>query len=273
MALYDMNFPRLTASAVFIIGILVARAVILHYAHKSGRFRTSPRDLKRRASYLTSFVLILGLFVLWLPSLGNILALFSIVATAFVIVNKELFLNFSGWIYIIFRRPLEIGNRISIGDYSGDVIDIRIMEFSMIEVAPKEEGGQSSGRIIRIPNSFLFVHPLINSSKEFAFIWNELKICLSPDSDWEKALLIVEKTAEIHQELFLDNNENILHSEKKYDIRYKNLRPRVYIEAKKEFIQITLRHLSHPRQAREISDTLWRDILTGFKKSKNIRLA
>jgi small-conductance mechanosensitive channel len=146
------------------------------------------------------------------------------------------------------------------------------MEFSMLEVTGREDGGQSTGRIIRIPNSYLFIQPLINSSKEFAFTWSEIKIRISTDSDWSKALALIEKIANSHHELFLENNELIKLSESEYDIRYNNLKPKVYIEGKHECLEVSLRHLTQPRQAREISDTLWREILTGLKKIKSVKL-
>src|SRR5204863_7286959 len=61
--------------------------------------------------------------------------------------------SFIGWTYILVRRPYRVGDRIKIGDATGDVIDV-----SYIDTTLSELGGSflstdhPSGRIIKFIN-------------------------------------------------------------------------------------------------------------------------
>ena len=226
----------------------------------------------KRSYYLSSMITLVILFIIWLPHLTTFFTLFSIFGTGIIIVLKEVLLNIAGWFYLIIRRPFEIGNRISIKEFSGDVIDIRLLEFSMIEVTPVNEGGQSTGRIIRVPNSIVFLNPMVNSSKEFSLCWNEIKLKISKDSNWKKASRMLETLSNDHLEHIYDSDSRLESAEKKYSIKYNKIDPKVYISYAEESILLTLRHLSEPKKTRDISDQLWRAILEKFSKENDIHL-
>jgi len=226
----------------------------------------------KKGYYITSIIMVIMIFLIWLPHLTAFFTLFSIFGTGLVVVLKDVILNIAGWFYLVFRRPFEIGNRIMIMDFSGDVIDIRLLEFSMIEVTPVSGGGQSTGRIIRVPNALLFQNPLVNSSKDFALSWNEIKVRLSLKSNWKKAAALLESLAKENLEHIYNSDERLLHAEKKHLIKYNKIDPKVYIDYEGESIQLVLRHLSEPRKMRDIKDLLWRLILERFSKEKDIHL-
>ena len=75
-----------------------------------------------------------------LPQLRNIATFLGIFGAGFLIVTRELWLCFSGWAYIMIRRPYVIGDRIQLGAIAGDVIDIRMFETSLMEVTSTEGG-------------------------------------------------------------------------------------------------------------------------------------
>lgn len=61
--------------------------------------------------------------------------------------------SFIAWIYILVRQPFRMGDRIKIGDATGDVIDVGYLDTTLWEF-----GGQylstdhPSGRLIKFPN-------------------------------------------------------------------------------------------------------------------------
>ena len=78
--------------------------------------------------------------------------------------------------FIIWRHPFRVGDRIQVGDQAGDVIDLRIFQFSLMEIGNWVAADQSTGRIIHVPNGIVFTHPLANYSLGFDYIWNEIPI-------------------------------------------------------------------------------------------------
>jgi len=44
---------------------------------------------------------------------------------------------------------------------------------------------QSTGRILHVPNAHIFKHAIANYDEAFGFIWNELDVTLTFESDWK----------------------------------------------------------------------------------------
>jgi len=265
--------PLLSLTAVVVLIIFGLRFFFLRFVLPRVRSQQSRLLWRRNSTYLGVFLSLVIIFPIWLPSLRSLLTILGIFGAGVLIVLKEVILNLAGWFYIIVRKPFEVGNRIEINHNTGDVIDIRLLEFAIMEIASKAEGGQSTGRVIHMPNSLVFTQPLANASKEFAFTWNEINIPISPDSDWRRAVLVVEKVAQQTVESIAESDHRLRKSEEEYAISFRKTTPRVYVEFKPGSIILSLRHLAEPRNRRHITDLLWRGILTSFEKEKKIKLS
>ena len=61
-------------------------------------------------------------------------------------------------------------------DKMNDVINIKALNFEVLEVNNETFTGQSTGVITHIPNSNIFNYPLRNYNKAFKYIWDELTV-------------------------------------------------------------------------------------------------
>jgi len=93
--------------------------------------------------------------------------------------------SFIAWIYILVRQPYRVGDRIKIGDATGDVIDVGYLDTTLWEF-----GGQylstdhPSGRVVRFPNEKVLDEMVWNYSWPlFPYIWNEIKFQIAYQSD------------------------------------------------------------------------------------------
>ena len=93
--------------------------------------------------------------------------------------------SFIAWIYILVRRPYRVGDRIKIGDATGDVIDVGYLDTTLWEFGGKYiSGDHPSGRVIRFPNEKAFDEIIWNYSWPlFPYIWNEIKFQIAYQSD------------------------------------------------------------------------------------------
>ena len=256
---------------VFIIfGI---RKIILSFLFNRKVNHKNRLRYRRNSSYISLIVIVILLFPVLMPSVQNFLAVIGIFGAGVLLVMKEAIINVAGWFYIIVRRPLEEGNRISIAGYFGDVIEIRLQEFTMIEVKKKINGEQSTGRILHVPNYLVFSNVLSNASKEFSFNWHEMIIPITLKSDWKKAEKIIKEIAVHKLQGISGDDARIRRSENEFAIRYNRLEPGVYIEFNKGVIILTLRFLVEPKNLRSVTDVLWHEILSRLSKEKNIFLS
>jgi small-conductance mechanosensitive channel len=106
--------------------------------------------------------------------------------------------SFIGWIYILVREPYRVGDRIRIGDATGDVIDVSYLDTTLWEF-----GGQylstdhPSGRVIKFPNSNVLNTAVYNYSWPlFPYIWNEIVFHIAYESDLDFVATALREVAE-----------------------------------------------------------------------------
>ena len=126
------------------------------------------------------------IFLIWYPYLKNIMTVISFISAGITIAIRDIILNLFAGIYIKTKKPFKLEDRISIDGVTGDVILINNLSFKVLEVSDKNNGEQSSGLIINIPNSYIFSHTLKNYNLAFKYVWDEVTIRIKIDSNLEK---------------------------------------------------------------------------------------
>lgn len=229
---------------------------------------------KKGTYYFLSIIFALYVLFLWLDMAGSFTTYIGLLSAGIAIALKDLFSNIAAWFFIIIKRPFIVGDRIMIGSQRGDVIDIRLFQFSLMEISSLEDGEQSTGRIVDVPNHFVFIHPVTNYVKGFKHIWNEIKVELTFESNWKKAKMEFEKIVNQHSIHLTEQAEKHLREAgKKYLISYNKLTPIVYTDVKASGVQLTLRYLCVPRQLRKTVNDIWEDILLYIQKEDDVELA
>jgi small-conductance mechanosensitive channel len=187
---------------------------------------------------------------------------------------QEVILSMASWFLILVRRPFQVGDRIELGGVKGDVIDIRLFQTTLLEIGNWVEADQSTGRIVHVPNSAVFKQENFNYSRGFEFIWNELKILITFESDWKRAeKIMLEHGAEEAEEKEKVVRSKINRMTKRYMIHYGQLTPIVYIDIKDSGVELTLRYLTEARKRRTTQDALCRAILDDFDKEEKVNFA
>lgn len=95
--------------------------------------------------------------------------------------------SFIGWLYIVYRKPYKVGDRIQVNHHRGDIIEITYLDTIMKECSGDYLGNdRSSGRIIHFPNSTILKEKVLNYSGHYApFIWNETVLQIAFTSEME----------------------------------------------------------------------------------------
>lgn len=93
--------------------------------------------------------------------------------------------SFIAWLYIVFRRPYQVGHRVQVGEIRGDVVEISYLDTVLEEVSGDYLGNDRlSGRTVHFPNSMILRGKVINySGPQSPFIWNETALQIAYTSD------------------------------------------------------------------------------------------
>ncbi|MEM6525017.1 MAG: mechanosensitive ion channel family protein [Bacteroidota bacterium] len=223
------------------------------------------------------FTVTLGLIlisIVWIKQIDSLATFLGLLSAGLAIALKDPIINFAGWLFIIIRRPFDVGDRVQIGNQAGDVIDIRFFQFTINEIGNWVDADQSTGRIIHVPNGKVFTESQTNYDQGFSHIWNELGVQVTFESDWEKAKALLEEIVAKHCAHFTDAaRKKLLDASKKFMIYYNTLDPIVYVAVKDSGVMLTMRYLCIPNKRRVTEDAIWRDVLSEFSKSDSIDFA
>ncbi|MBN1902288.1 mechanosensitive ion channel family protein [Candidatus Sumerlaeota bacterium] len=228
----------------------------------------------RTIGYGTTILGIIIIGSVWIKGIQSIATFFGLVSAGLAIALHDPIANFAGWLFIIWRQPFHVGDRIQIGEFQGDVIDIRVFQFTVLEIGNWVDSDQSTGRIIDIPNGKVLREGLANYTKGFEYIWHEIPVLVTFESDWKKAKEILTKIVnEKVEHLTPDATKQLQSAARKYLILFHHLTPIVYTTVKSSGVLLTIRFMTKPRQRRGTDEMIWEAILDAFQKEPDIDLA
>jgi small-conductance mechanosensitive channel len=224
--------------------------------------------------YLSVFLIIIFLISTWLNIFGSVATFLGLISAGIAIALKDPLVNMVGWGFILIRQPFKVGDRIQIGNNSGDVIDIRLFQFSINEIGNWVDADQSTGRIIHIPNGIVFSEPQASYTAGFQYIWNEIPVLITFESNWKKAKEILTEVVNHHGiMLTTEADQQIKAAAKKFLIFYSKLTPIVYTSVKDSGVMLTLRYMCSPQERRGSEENIWEDILNKFAECDDIDFA
>ncbi|QXP55333.1 mechanosensitive ion channel family protein [Cellulophaga sp. HaHa_2_95] len=178
---------------------------------------------------------------------------------------QELILSIAGSFYIFFVRVYKPGDRIEINGIKGDVIDIDSIYTTLMEMGEWVSSDNYSGRIVKISNAFVFKGPIKNYSMDFPFVWDELNILITYESDLDLAKKIVLEQAEL---LLADYTEKSIakweEMVERYYIEDSKLAPSIAINLTDNWVAINLRYITDYKKRRatkhELLELIQREI-------------
>ena len=258
-----------TVAVLWVLQWLVTQVAERRINNQGRRYRW-----RKAIHYLSVALGIVLVGRIWLEGLTSLATFLGLVSAGLAIALGDLVTGLAGWVFILVRRPFEVGDRIEIGEHRGDVIDLRPFAFSLIEIGNWVDADQSTGRIIHVPNGRILRDTLANYTQGFDYIWHEIPVMVTFESDWEKAKQIVTDVVNEHAEHLSDSAaRRVRMAARRYYIVFSKLTPIVYTTVADSGIVLTMRFLCNPRRRRGTSQEMWEAVLREFAKHDDIDLA
>jgi small-conductance mechanosensitive channel len=225
-------------------------------------------NLQRVANLLTGiaifFIAISVLFANWYTAVVS-LGLISLVL-GFALQTP--ITSFIAWIYILVRVPYRVGDRIGIGDATGDVIGVGYFDTTLWEVGGPtlSTANHPSGRIVKFPNSNVLSSSVFNYSwPVFPYIWNDISFQIAYQSDLEFVANVMREEADkevgdamrerisVYRELLKQTPVNELEVQERPVV--------VFRVAENTWITAIVRYLVEPRNAGPVKSRLIKKML------------
>ncbi len=272
---YRLYWPLLgtviLALAAYVTALMMQDRLLTNITELDARHRM--RSMVRWAglgAFLVALALLWGSWV----GMGNLGTFLGLLGAGLALSLQETLLCIAGWALIMIQKIYDIGDRIELAGHKGDVIDISLMQTSLLEVGGWVYGEQSTGRIIHIPNSQVYRSQAINYTRGFPFVWNEIQTTVTFESDWEaaKAILLeqaTEETAKIEDEM----RRLISQMQRNFAIHYQHFTPIVYTSIAAHGVNLTLRYLVPARKRRSSAHEICEDVIREFRDHPRVDFA
>lgn len=269
-----LHYTNLIESVIIVLVLVLLHYVVIRIVRRQTQDEALQYKWRKNLAYVLGFLGFILIGRVWFQGMGSLATFLGLLSAGLAIALRDPVSDIAGWMFIIWRKPFDVGDRIQIGSNRGDVIDVRLFKFSMLEIGNWVQADQSTGRIIHISNHEVFSEPIANYTSDFDFVWNEIPIVVSFESDWKKAKKIINEVVMDHLEDYVaDAEQQVRRAKKSYLIQYKNLTPIVYTEVVDHGVKLTIRHLSHARKRRGLNQMIWEDLLDRFEKENDIDFA
>ena len=264
------NYP-IVSKLVLAVGVIVVCLMVLRLidVYFIGRVQNAVYQYNlRRVSRLLVWVVI-AFFVLtilfqnWYTAVVS----FGLISLILGFALQTPITSFIGWVYILVREPYRVGDRIKIGNATGDVIDVNYLDTTLWEF-----GGDSlstehpSGRIIKFPNSTVLSSPVYNYTWPlFPYVWNEIRFYVAYNADLEFVAATMKEVAEqevgeemmkqvaVFREILANTPVNQLEVQE---------RPAVLFRASDNtWLEAIVRYLVSPKEAGRVKSRLIKELL------------
>ena len=178
----------LIKSAMAVVLLLaIAKLVDVYLIGRIGS-AVSRYNLRRVAKLVLGLRLVLVVVTILFQNWFTALVSVGVISLIIGLAVQTPVTSFLGWIYILARAPYRVGDRIKIGEATGDVIDVSYLDTTLWEFGGGDllSTDHPTGRIIKFPNSKILDSTVYNYTWPlFPYIWNEVKFSVAYESDLE----------------------------------------------------------------------------------------
>jgi small-conductance mechanosensitive channel len=194
---YPLVLKPILACAVIVICLMVLRLLDVYFI---GRVQNAiyQYNLKRVSRLVVCLVIAFFVLTILFQNWYTAVVSFGLISLVLGFALQTPITSFIGWIYILVREPYRVGDRIKIGNATGDVIDVNYLDTTLWEFGGDYLSTEHpSGRIIKFPNSTVLSSPVYNYTWPlFPYVWNEIRFQVAYNSDLEFVAKTMKEVAE-----------------------------------------------------------------------------
>lgn len=280
LAVVNFAYPNLLlekaiyTSVAFGIIYLIFEILLEGAVLKKIRISNTRYSLKRTFSALSLVTYAVALLAIWIAETQYILLSLGMIGAAIAFALQDIFKNFAGGIMIFLQGIYHVGDRIEFNKKFGDVIDIGILYTTLMETREWVSGDQATGRLTIVPNGSVLTGFIHNYTRDLNFIWDELTIPITYDSDWMEAKSKIFEIVKKETSETVERAEIAMRGLKgEYYFTKRAIEPAVFLTLTDNWISFGVRYVTEVRNRRVLHDKLSRTILEEIGKSEKINIA
>ncbi len=275
------NGKKLLFSLAFVVVVIYLGHLLRWLAARNAWDRTGKRFAfwtHQGISIAVALILLIGLLSLWFDNPSTLTTAAGLVTAGLAFALQKVVTAFAGYLVILRGKTFSVGDRITMGGIRGDVISLSFLQTVIMEMGQPAEGDsgdpvwvqarQYTGRIVRVTNAVIFDNPVYNYTREFPYIWEEMRLPIPYTADRHKAEQILLQSAREHTVKIAEISQQALNAlEARYVMKRSDLEPQIFWRLTDNWLEMTVRFIVPDAGIRTIKTKMSREILQKFDQA------
>jgi small-conductance mechanosensitive channel len=226
-------------------------------------------------------IIMLVLLFSFLENVSYLVTVIGFASAGIAIAMKDLFMSFLGWIVIVFGGSFHVGDRIKVVKggmpYVGDILDISFLRMTILEdiTLTTYEENRRAGRVIFIPNNYIFTELLANYTHEkIKTVWDGVDFTITFDSNYKKAQMKTKEIVKKYSKGYTDISRkqfNKLRSQ--YSMKNINVEPRIFTFMEENGIKISCWYMTNSYATLTLRSNIFTNIIDMINEEDDIKIA
>jgi small-conductance mechanosensitive channel len=256
---------------VFLIGELWRRA-IFRYVH----------DMRRRYQFLLMRRIVLWcgialvLIFAFVTELGAVATFAGLITAGVAVALQNVIVSIVGYFFLIGKFGIRVGDRVQVGGVTGEVVDIGLVRFHLMEMTGDVADAEPTGRVVAFSNSVVFQSTagLFKQIPGTNFIWHEIVLKFSADSDYRAIRDRIQKAID---SAFADYRDKLEAQRRQMELTLTSvpaseLKPRTRTHFTTSTIEVTVRYPVVIDKASDIDERVVGEIYAAIDREPKLTL-
>ena len=234
---------------------------------------------RQSVQLVTAGLQIIGILSIWFDEPARLTTFLGLFSAGLAFALQHVVTALAAYFVLLGGKTFNVGDRIKMGGVRGDVLSLGFIQTTIMEMGEppavqSEDPGmwvyarQYTGRIVTVTNDKIFETPVYNYSRDFPFIWEEMRIGIDYGSDRSRAEQIMLDAARRHTvPIEQISEESLKELERCYSLRSTGLEPQAFWRLTDNWLEIAIRFIAKDHDVRRLKDQMSRDILAGFDEA------
>ena len=252
--------------ALVFAGAEVWRRAVLRYAHEPRR-----RNQLLMVRKVTTWVLVAVIVGLTFVTELSSFATFAGLLTAGVAVAMQsVLVSIVGYFFLIGKYGIRVGDRVQIGNVSGEVIDLGLVRMHLMELSSQGPLG-ATGRVVAFANSIVFQASggLFKQISGVNFAWHETTVALPANADYallkEKLLATVNDVVKQYRDEIVRQTREIQKTTSSDVVAVTSASPQVQLHFSASSVEAVVRYPVQLQHAAEIDEQVSEAMLKAIR--------
>ncbi len=261
--------------------VLLALVIVASHLWRRTIFRYV-RDVRRRHQFLLMRKIVLWcavaaiLVFTFANELGSVATFAGLMTAGVAVALQNVLLSVAGYFFLIGKFGIRVGDRVQVAGVTGEVVDIGIVRFHLLELV--SGGGKTpSGRVVAFSNSIVFQSTagLFKQIPGTNFVWHEITLTLSSDSDYGS---VEERLRGAVEGVYAEYRDSMEQQHREVErtltaVPTGALRPSTWLRLTPAGLEVVIRYPVDLLRASEIDDRITRELLKAVDREPKLKLA